>query len=79
VPNSLYSFYAEHFGVTIAHAREQLKAVNLTAEEGAILGRPAGHPALLVQRVAQALDARAVEWRISLCLTDHAHYLASMR
>jgi GntR family transcriptional regulator len=79
VPNSLYSYYAERFGVTIAHAREQLKAVTLTADEGAILGRPAGHPALRVQRVAQALDARAVEWRISLCLTDNAHYLASMR
>jgi GntR family transcriptional regulator len=79
VPNSLYSHYSERFGVTIAHAREQLKAVTLTAEEGAILGRPEGHPALRVQRVAQALDARAVEWRISLCLTDAAHYLASMR
>jgi GntR family transcriptional regulator len=79
VPNSLYAYYAERFGVTIAHAREQLKAVTLTQEEGAILGRPAGHPALSVQRVAQALDARAVEWRISLCLTDNAHYLAHMR
>ncbi len=79
VPNSLYAYYAERFGVTIAHAREKLKAVTLNDEEAAILGRKAGHPALSVERVAQALDARAVEWRVSLCLTDNTHYLASMR
>ncbi len=79
VPNSLYAYYSERYGVTIAFAREKLKAVALNQEDAAILNRPPGHPALLVQRVALALDTRAVEWRISLCLTDDAHYLASMR
>jgi GntR family transcriptional regulator len=79
VPNSLYAFYAERYGVTIAHAREKLKAVALQADDGQILGRPAGHPVLEVRRVALALDARPVEWRVSLCLTDDTHYLSYMR
>ena len=79
VPNSLYAYYSEKFGVTIAYARERLKAVGLNAEDAGILKRKAGHPVLEVTRVAQSLDGRAVEWRVSLCLTDEAHYLASMR
>jgi GntR family transcriptional regulator len=79
VPNSLYAYYSTRYGVTIAFAREKLKAIVLSPEDAAILGRPAGHPALEVSRVALALDGRAVEWRVSLCLTDHAHYSASMR
>lgn len=79
VPNSLYAYYSERFGVTIAFARENIKAVALNAEDAKVLGRKAKHPALMVQRVALALDGRAVEWRVSLCLTDDAHYSASMR
>lgn len=79
VPNSLYAYYSDRFGVTIAFAREKLKAVLLNSEDAAILNRAPGHPALQVVRVALALDGRAVEWRVSLCLTDDAHYSASMR
>jgi GntR family transcriptional regulator len=79
VPNSLYAFYAERYGVTIAHAREKLKAITLNAEDAAILRKPPGHPALMVQRLALSLEAKPVEWRVSLCLTDDAHYLSFMR
>lgn len=79
VPNSLYAFYATQYGITIAHAREKLKAVNLSAEDAEILRKPTGHPALLIYRLAFSLDLRAVEWRVSLCLTDEAHYLSFMR
>ncbi len=79
VPNSLYAFYAERYGVTIGHAREKLKAIGLNAADAAVLGKKAGHAALMVQRLALSLDARPVEWRVSLCLTDDAHYLSFMR
>ncbi len=79
MPNSLYAYYAERFGVTIAYARERLKAVALSSTDAAALDRPAGHPAIEVKRLAQSLDAKAVEWRISYYLTDEAHYLASVR
>jgi GntR family transcriptional regulator len=33
----------------------------------------------MVQRLALSLEAKPVEWRVSLCLTDDAHYLSFMR
>lgn len=79
VPNSLYAYYSDRYGITIGSAREKLKAVALSTEDAAVLRRPTGYPALMVQRIALALDSRAVEWRVSMCLTDDAHYLASLR
>lgn len=79
VPNSLYAFYAAQYGITIAHAREKLKAVALDRQDAALLGRAPGHPGLMIYRLAFALDMRPVEWRVSLCLTDDAHYLSFMR
>lgn len=79
VPNSLYAHYATQYGITVAHAREKLKAVNVSGTDADNLGCPAGHPALLIQRLALSLDLRPVEWRVSLCLTDNAHYLSFMR
>ncbi len=79
IPNSLYAFYGAQYGITIAHAREKLKAVPLGEADAAILGRKPGHPALLIHRLALSLEIRPVEWRVSLCLTDDAHYLSFMR
>lgn len=79
VPNSLYAYYSERYGVTIAFAREKLTAVALKREDAEILNRSVGYPALQVQRVALALDGRPVEWRVSLCLTDTMHYASSLR
>jgi len=79
IPNNLYSLYAERYGVTIAHARERLKAVALLQEEAALLGAAAGTPALRVDRVALSLDGSPVELRVSLCLTEEAHYLSDLR
>ncbi len=76
IPNNhnLYGLYATEFGVTVAKAIERIKAVILTTEEAAELGVEPGHPALHVDRIARALDGSAVEWRVSLCLTDDHHY-----
>jgi GntR family transcriptional regulator len=79
VPNNLYSLYATSFGITIAHARERLKAVALRDEEAELLGTAAGTPALRIDRVALSLDGSPVELRVSLCLTEEAHYLSDLR
>jgi GntR family transcriptional regulator len=79
VPNSLYAFYSEKFGITIAHAREKLKAVGLSKDDAHALKQAEGHPALQIQRVALSLEVRPVEWRVSVCLTDDTHYLSFMR
>lgn len=79
IPNNLYSLFAARYGVTIAHARERLKAVALSAEDAGLLGVAAGSPALQVDRIALALDGMPVERRLSLCLTEEAHYLSDLR
>lgn len=79
IPNNLYSLYAGRYGVTIAHAREKLKAVALSPEEAGLLGVAAGTPALRIDRVALSLDGSPVELRVSLCLTEEAHYLSDLR
>lgn len=79
VPNNLYSLYAARYGITIAHARERLKAVALSAEDAELLGVAAGSPALQIDRIALSLDGMPVERRLSLCLTEEAHYLSDLR
>jgi GntR family transcriptional regulator len=79
IPNNLYALYATRYGITIAHAREKLKAVTLSNEEASALRVVPGHPALLVDRVALAIDGQPVERRLSLCLTEDAHYLSELR
>ncbi len=79
MPNNLYSLFATRYGVTIAHARERLKAVALSAEEAHHLGAPAGTPALAIDRIALSLEGSPVERRFSLCLTEEAHYLSDLR
>ena len=79
VPNNLYSLFATRYGITIANARERLKAVALGAEQAAHLGVAAGTPALEIDRIALSLDGSAVERRLSLCLTEEAHYQSDLR
>lgn len=76
IPNNLYSLFAARYGVTIAHAREKLKAVALSEAEASLLGVREGSPALQIDRIALALDGAPVERRLSLCLTEEAHYLS---
>ena len=79
LPNNLYAVYASRYGITVAHARERLKAITLESADAQALGVPPGQPALLINRVAISLDGRAVEWRVSRCLTDDYHYLSDLR
>lgn len=79
VPNNLYSLYGARYGVTVASAREKLKAVALSADEAALLCVAPATPALRIDRLALSLDGVPVERRISLCLTEGAHYLSDLR
>ncbi|MEW6254548.1 MAG: GntR family transcriptional regulator [Pseudomonadota bacterium] len=78
LPNNLYGLYSARYGITVARAREQLRAVAAPAEDAAELGVPTGTPALLIDRLGFSLDQVPVEWRVSLCLTRHVHYLSDL-
>jgi GntR family transcriptional regulator len=78
IPNNIYGLFADSFGVTVARAQEKLKAEALDAGNAAMLGVSQGTPALVIDRLAIALDGRPVEWRVSRCLTDGFHYLSDL-
>lgn len=78
IPNNLYSLYAAKYGVTIARAREKLKAVALLPDEAMLLDASPGFPALKINRVALSLEGSPVELRVSLCLTEEVHYLSDL-
>lgn len=79
LPNNLYDLYSSGFGITVARATERLKAVAADDRVAASLGLRAGTPLLQVDRIAFAIDGRAAEWRLSLCATDHVHYVSDLR
>ncbi|MEM6666740.1 MAG: GntR family transcriptional regulator [Pseudomonadota bacterium] len=79
IPNNLYALYASRYGRTIAHADEDLTAINADATTAARLRVSNGAALLRVARTAYAVDGSAVEYRVSLCRTDGLHYEVSLR
>jgi GntR family transcriptional regulator len=79
LPNNLYELYGAEYGITVARAEERLKAVMAGPREVEALGVAPGAALLAIDRVAYALDGRAVERRLSLCRTERLHYLSDLR
>lgn len=78
LPNSLYSLYEDHYGVTIARADELLSAVAADDSDAEVLGLPVGAPLLQIDRTAVGLDGRRAEWRVSRCDTRHHRYASKL-
>ena len=49
-----------------------MRAIAANTEEAILLGIKAGQPLLEIDRVAEMLDGRPIEWRISHC--DNTNY-----
>lgn len=79
IPNNVYRLYSDRWGITIGSATERLKAIAASPEDAAILGCARGTPLLQISRRAFDLEQQVVEYRVSRCLTDQAHYAAEMR
>lgn len=79
IPNNIYRLYSERWGITIARAREKLKAVAASQADAGVLGCVAGTPLLQITRVAFDLEGNPVELRVSRCLTENVHYLSELR
>ena len=75
LPNTLYHYYEQQYGVTICRAEEELTAVAANEEDAAQLNVPEGTPLLQVERRAMSLDGTVAEIRRSRCLTDGVFYL----
>jgi GntR family transcriptional regulator len=49
------------------------------ARQAELLHVKAGQPMLQVERVALSVDGTPAEWRLSVCLTESAHYLSDLK
>lgn len=79
VPNNAYALYSQRWGITIASASEQLRAIPAEREDAQALGCAPGAPLLEISRVARDLSLTPVELRVSRCRTDTAHYRNELR
>ena len=79
IPNTLYDLFQKSFGVTVSWAEEQVTAVAASPSDAKALGIDIGRPLLRIDRLMYALADQPVEWRVSLCHLDGAHYLARLR
>ena len=79
LPNNLYALFASDYGVTVAGARERIKAAAAGPRQSELLGAAPGEPLISVDRVATDLEGATVEWRRSWCRTVGHHYLNDLR
>ncbi|MDG2236243.1 MAG: GntR family transcriptional regulator [Arenicellales bacterium] len=74
LPNTVYRFYEQEFGVPIVGKRERLRAATATKSEARYLHVEVGTPLLEIECVAYSHRVQPIEWRISRCLTDEHYY-----
>ncbi len=79
LPNSLYTFYQERYGISIISARDELRAAALPAAYAGHLNLPTAHPVLVVDRVSINIDGRTVEWSTAYCSTESFSYVVNLK
>lgn len=79
IPNSLYAFYQENYGVSVVEVKDELHAVNLSAEVADRLNLPEGSAALMTERSSISIDGRIVEWSQAYCSTENFVYSVSIK
>jgi len=79
LPNALYPLYQRSYGVTIARAEEQLRAVMVPAAVANLLTLAADTPVMEVERRAIGISGGVMEFRLSYYLTRNLHYAVSLR
>lgn len=74
LPNTLYSLYQGVYGISIAVAKEELRAVLANKSDARALQCEPGTPLLQIDRIGVALDGEPVECRVSRCDTQDIVY-----
>jgi len=79
IPNSLYAYYQEQYGISIVEVRDELHAVTLEKEIADHLHLAVGSAALMTERTSINIDGRVVEWSQAYCSTDNFVYSVSLK
>lgn len=79
LPNTLYAFYQQGWGIAVVRAEESLGAVAADGADAEALGVAEGTPLLEVERLARDLSERVVELRRCRYLTRGLHYAVELR
>ena len=77
VPNTIYNYYEQKFGVPVISKRDRLRAASATQIEARYLHVDVGTPLLEIECIAYSHRNQPIEQRISQCLTDEHHYCSS--
>ena len=78
VPNELYQLYEQKYGITVHRAVERVRAVAASETDAKLLDIKPGTPLLEIERIAETVDGRPVERRVSRCLTEGRHYVSTI-
>jgi GntR family transcriptional regulator len=76
LPNTLYDLFQKTYGILLVRTEDRLSATAADADTAGVLSLVPGAPLLRIDRTAFGLDDRPIEWRVSLCHLQGAHYLA---
>lgn len=74
IPHTLYHFYQTDYNQTVLKTQDSIKAKLASEEEAALLNIKCSEPLLAVTRVTESLEGKPIEYRESLCRSDHYHY-----
>lgn len=78
LPNTLYQLYQQHYGRTVAHADENLVAVQAGRDEVEQLGVALGEPLIEIRRVARDYQDAPIERRVSRLSTRDFAYACTL-
>ena len=79
IPNTLYDLFQRSYGIIVVRTDDRLTAVAAATDEAGTLGVAVGTPLIKIDRIAFTLDAQPIEWRVSFCHLEDAHYLSRSR
>ena len=77
VPNTIYNYYEQKFGVPVISKRDRLRAASATQVEARYLHVDVGTLLLEIECIAYSHRQQPIEQRISRCLTYEHHYCSS--
>ncbi len=79
IPNSLYAYYQEKYGISIIEVKDELRAVKLDKEVAKHLNVEVGEASLMTERSSINIDGRVVEWSQAYCSTNNFVYSVTLK